>query len=71
MSKIFITATKDAYALSYDGNQIMKVHVLKQQFEPKKQVLANIQQAQAIRSSLEAGSFKIAEVQNKFNSLLK
>lgn len=71
MSKILITATKDAFALSIEGNQIMKVHVLEQQFEPKKQVSVNIAKAQNIRSMLEAGKFQIAAVQNRFNSLLK
>ena len=46
--KFFTTVTKDYFAIYYEMKPVLTVFILEQKYEPKRQVMDNIQRAQRI-----------------------
>ena len=68
--KFFTTVTKDYFAISYEMKTVLTVFILEQKYEPKRQVLANIQRAQRIIKSLISGTCKYSEATKTVNEII-
>ena len=68
--KFFTTVTKDYFAISYEMKPVLTVFILEQKYEPKRQVLDNIQRAQRIIKSLISGTCKYPEATKTVNKII-
>lgn len=68
--KFFTTVTKDYFAISYEMKLVLTVFILEQKYEPKRQVLANIQRAHGIIKSLISGTCKYPEATKTVNEIV-
>ena len=68
--KFFTTVTKDYFAISYEMKPVLTVFILEQKYEPKRQVLDNIQRAQRIIKSLISGTCQYPEATKTVNEIV-